>query len=361
MYDFVIVGAGFFGATFARLATDAGRRCIVIDRRDHVGGNAYTYRVDDIDVHRYGPHIFHTNSAEIWNFVNRFSVFNNYVHCPKARRDGRIYSLPFNMNTFYQIWGVQTPAEAKQLISDQIVDGPAHNLEQQALALVGRDIYDRLIRDYTQKQWHKHPRDLPAEIIKRLPLRWTYDDRYFDDRYQGIPQDGYTALFERMLDGIDIELNIDFAQDQQYWFNQSRHLIYTGAIDEFFGYRHGALEYRTLEFDTQIHDTDNFQGTAVINSCDADTPYTRTIEHRHFSSCRSPRTVITHEIPVAWQPGRIPYYPINDKMNDAKYTLYRNDADRLPHVTFGGRLAEYRYYDMHQVIGSAMKRAKEIL
>lgn len=359
-YDYVIVGSGFFGSTFARLMTDQGKRCLIIESRDHIGGNAYTKKVDDIDVHVYGPHIFHTNDSDIWQFVNRFAQFNNYLHCPKAQRNGRLYSLPFNMNTFNQIWGTHFPAEAEKILAAQRIDKEPANLEEQALRLVGREIYDLLIRDYTAKQWQRHPRELPAFIIRRLPLRMTYDDRYFDDRYQGIPEDGYTRLFENMLDGIEVRLNTDYFDDRQHWHDLGRHLVYTGCIDRYFDYEHGRLDYRTLEFQTQVLDRENYQGTAVINSCDAYTEHTRTIEHRHFKRCSSARTVITKEIPRSWSDDAIPYYPINDPENTQKYRRYQDLAEALPDVIFGGRLAEYRYYDMHQVIGSAMKTVKSL-
>lgn len=360
-YDFIIVGAGFFGSTFARIATDTGYKCLIIEKRNHIGGNAYTQKIDDIDVHCYGPHIFHTNDSDIWNFVNRFTEFNNYIHCPKAKRNGKIYSLPFNMNTFNQIWGVFTPKQAQDIIYSQIENNQSTNLEEHALSMVGRDIYELLIKEYTRKQWQRDPKNLPSDIIKRLPLRWTYDDRYFNDKFQGIPVNGYTSMFEKMLDNIHIELNVDFISDKQYFMNQTKYVIYTGAIDEFFDYKYGALDYRTLKFETEILETENYQGTSVINSCDPETSYTRTIEHRHFKNCKSKKSVITREIPIPWNIGEIPYYPINDNKNNYLYNLYRNEADTISNVIFGGRLAEYRYYDMHQVIGSAMKKAKEIL
>lgn len=361
-YDYLIVGSGFFGSVFARIMTDHGRRCLVIEQRNHIGGNAYTERVDDIDVHVYGPHIFHTNDDDIWAFVNRFASFNNYVNRPKALRNGRLYSLPFNMNTFHQIWGVVDPSDAKRIVQAQRVDlgRPADNLEEQALSMVGSDIYELLIRDYTRKQWGRDPRELPPDIIKRLPLRWTYDDNYFNDRYQGIPQDGYTAMFERMLDGIDVELGVDYFQDRDHWNNRAKKTVFTGKIDQWFDYDLGELEYRTLEFNTTIKPTDNYQGNAVINYCDPNVPWTRMIEHRHFKHCRSDQTVITTETPVPWTKDKVPYYPVNDKRNQMLYNQYQQRAEETD-VIFGGRLAEYRYYDMHQVIGSAMKKARQEL
>jgi UDP-galactopyranose mutase len=357
-YDYLIVGAGFFGATFARLATDAGKSCLIIESRNHIAGNAYTERVDDIDVHVYGPHIFHTDNLEIWQFVNRFSEFNNYVNRPKAMANGKLYSLPFNMNTFYQLWGCTTPGHAQEIINKQRLklDRPAENLEEQALSLVGQDIYELLIRDYTRKQWKADPKDLAAFIIKRLPLRFTYDDNYFNDRYQGIPVDGYTALFESMLKDIPVELNVDYFDEREYWGDRARKIVFTGRIDEFFDYTFGELEYRTLDFQTEILDSNNYQGTAVINYPEARVPWTRVIEHRHFNTSKSNRTVVTKEIPAEWSKDKVPYYPINNDHNDSVYQRYRNETEHLPNFIFGGRLAEYRYYDMHQVIGSAMKK-----
>lgn len=361
-YDYLVVGAGFFGATFARLMTDAGRSCLVIDARSHIAGNAYTRRIDDIDVHEYGAHIFHTNDRAIWEFVNRFGEFNNFVNRPKALTQGRLYSLPFNMNTFYEIWGCTTPKQAQTIIESQklCLDRPAANLEEQALSMVGNEIYRLLIQGYTTKQWQRDPKTLPASIISRLPLRWTYDDNYFNDRYQGIPVDGYTMLVANMLSDIDVELQIDFFKDRQYLESRADNIVFTGRIDEFFDFAHGELEYRTLDFEHVTLDSANFQGNAVINYCDVNVPYTRIVEHRHFKSCRSNRTVITREYPVPWQKGRVPYYPINDTANQSRYQHYQNLADKSS-VIFGGRLAEYRYYDMHQVIASAMKTVKKIL
>lgn len=355
-YDYLIVGAGFFGATFARLATDRGKSCLVIDSRHHVGGNAYTEKVDDIDVHVYGPHIFHTDNQEIWQFVNRFAEFNNYVNSPKAFANGRMYSLPFNMNTFNQMWGCATPQQAQAIIANQQLNlsGPAKNLEEQALSLVGHDIYNLFIKEYTRKQWKCDPADLPSFIIKRLPVRFTYNDNYFNDRYQGIPVDGYTKLFERMLDGIHTQLNCNYFNDREYWNSIANCVVFTGRIDEFFDYEFGELEYRTLDFQTEILDVDNFQGTAVINYPSSDVEWTRIIEHKHFNKSRSNRTVVTKEIPTAWTKGSVPYYPINNDANDRIYQQYKHKADQLTGFIFGGRLAEYRYYDMHQVIGSAM-------
>lgn len=360
IYDYLIIGSGFFGSTFARLMTDRGRRCLVIEKRHHIGGNAFTSQVDDIDVHEYGPHIFHTDNEPIWRFVNRFAEFNRYTHTVKTLHQNRLYSLPFNMNTFYELWGTLEPKQAMAMVESQrlkLLRDPM-NLEEQALTMVGRDIYEKFIRDYTTKQWQRSPVDLPTSIIKRLPMRWTYDESYFADLYQGIPRQGYTKMFENMLDGIDVKLNVDYFESRDHWNQQARQIVYTGAIDQWFGYDQGELEYRTLDFEKEILEIPNYQGASVINYADPDVAWTRIIEHKHFKKCRSDRTVITREIPVAWSKNKIPYYPINDNKNQVLYNAYRDRA-KSTNVIFGGRLAEYRYYDMHQVIGSAMKIAQE--
>ena len=362
-YDYLIVGAGFFGSTFARTVTDAGKRCLVIDRRNHIGGNAYTEKVENIDVHVYGPHIFHTNSDEIWEWVNKYAKFDSFVNSPKALAKGKLYSLPFNMNTFYEIWGVTTPEQAKNKIDSQLLhlDKPAANLEEQALSMVGKDIYELLIKDYTTKQWKAAPKDLPAEIIKRLPLRFTFDNNYFNDKYQGIPTNGYTEIFENLLQGIDLELGVDFIANKEHYKSVATKIVFTGKIDEYFDYCFGELPYRGLEFKTDVLDMDNYQGTAVINYSDATVPYTRVVEHKHFNkSTKSSKTVVTWETPTEWSRDQIPYYPIDNDTNRAIWRKYIDLAKSEP-VIFGGRLAEYRYYDMHQVIGSALKCAKEEL
>jgi UDP-galactopyranose mutase len=361
-YDYLIVGAGFFGATFARLQTDLGRRCLIVDRRPHIAGNAYTYRVDDIDVHAYGPHIFHTDDDDIWQFVNRYATFNNFVNRPKANVGGRLYSLPFNMNTFSQMWGVTLPRQAQQIIDSQKLklDRPPANLEEQALTLVGRDVYELLIKDYTAKQWNRDPKDLPPHIIKRLPIRFTYDDNYFNDRYQGIPSEGYTELFVRLLEGIEVRLDTDYLKNRAELDHLADRVVYTGSIDEFFDYELGTLEYRGLRFETEIFDTDNHQGNAVINFPERRVPYTRVIEHRHFKRSKSERTVITREYPDDWTKDKTAYYPVNDAVNQQLFRQYTDRAASVPNVIFGGRLAEYRYYDMHQVIGSAMATVRRI-
>lgn len=360
VYDLLVVGAGMYGSCFARLAADCGKRVLLIERRSHVAGNCYTELQGGIHVHRYGPHIFHTSNLAVWNFLNRFASFNNYVNSPLAISRGELFSLPFNMYTFHQLWGVLTPEQARDKLRQQCIDygRPPENLEEQALSLVGSDLYERLIRGYTKKQWQKDPRELPAEIIRRLPLRFTYNCNYFNDRYQGIPIGGYTQLFQNMLEGIEVRLGIDFHQDRSYWESQASLVVYTGKIDEFFGYELGELEYRTLEFRDCWLDVDNAQGNAVINYCDEDIPYTRKIEHQHFDPPVVPveRTIVTEEIPAAWSREKTPYYPINNAANMAIYEQYRRRADAMPGYVFGGRLAEYKYYDMHAVAGAAMLR-----
>lgn len=358
-YDYLIVGAGFFGATFARLATDAGKKCLVIDSRNHIAGNAYDDKQGSTYVHVYGPHIFHTNDKRIWDFVNRFTEFNNFILSPKAYREGKMYSLPFNMNTFYEMWGCKTPQEAKDIIESQKFKGEPTNLEEQALSLVGKDIYEILIRDYTKKQWQRDPKDLPADIIKRLPVRFIYDNNYFNDRYQGIPVDGYTQMFANMLEGIPVELGVDYFTNKEKYDIIADKIVFTGKIDEYFGYEFGELEYRSLDFHHEVLDTDNHQGCAIVNYPTGDVPYTRIIEHKHFTFSKDEKTIITKEIPTTWDRTKTPYYPINDKKNDDIYKKYRDKSKTLPNVIFGGRLAEYRYYDMHQVVGSAMAAWKK--
>jgi UDP-galactopyranose mutase len=355
-YDYLIVGCGLYGATFARLATDAGLRCLVIDKRPHLGGNCYTENRHGINVHTYGAHIFHTSNRIVWDFVHRFADFNNYINSPKALSNGRLYSLPFNMNTFHELWQVQTPEQARSRIEAQRFHGEPNNLEEQALSLVGADIYTTLIRDYTKKQWGHHPRELPAFIIKRLPLRFTFNNNYFNDRYQGIPIGGYTAMFERMLEGIEVKLNTDYFQNRELFDGMARKVVYTGCIDEFFNHSYGQLEYRSLDFEHEIHDHENHQGNAVINYCDDSVPYTRTIEHKHFENSQSDVTVVTREYPQDCTSGRIPYYPVNSENNQKTYSLYKERAASIPTHIFGGRLSEYKYMDMHVVIEAAMNR-----
>ena len=350
-----------FGATFARLATDRGKRCLVIDKRPHLGGNVRCEEMHGIQVHWYGPHIFHTSNREVWEFVNRFVQFNRFTLMTVANNQGKLYNLPFNMNTFYRMWGTTTPAEAMKRIEAQRYRGEVHNLEEQALALVGRDIYERLVKGYTEKQWGRPCRELPAFIIRRLPVRMTYDNNYFNDTYQGIPIGGYNPLIEGLLQGCDIRKGVDFFSGlDREWRNIADKLVYTGRIDEFYRYRHGRLQYRSLRFEHETVECPNYQGVALMNYTDRETPFTRIIEHKHFETFGeavydNPRTVITREYPVEQADGNEAYYPINDERNNAIYQAYRQLAEREQDILFGGRLAEYRYYDMDGVIASAMR------
>ena len=353
-YDYLIVGCGIYGITFARLATDSGKSCLVIDKRNHIGGNCYTENIEGINVHKYGAHIFHTNNQFVWNFVNHFAEFNNYINCPKAISKGKVYSLPFNMNTFYELWGVVTPEHAKKVIEQQRFKETPTNLEEQALSLVGEDIYKTLIKEYTEKQWGKKATDLPSFIIKRLPLRFTYDNNYFNDRFQGIPIGGYTLMFEKMLDGIEVKLNTDYFSNRDYFNSISNSIVYTGCIDEFFDYEYGCLEYRSLKFDHQTLDLENYQGNAVFNYCDKSVPYTRILEHKHFEKIKSSTTIITKEYSQRYEKNFIPYYPINDDYNSNIYLKYKQKTQLSTNIIFGGRLSEYKYMDMHVVIESAI-------
>ena len=363
-YDYLIVGAGLFGAVFARAATDAGRRVLVIDRRDHVGGNIYTEDVEGINVHRYGAHIFHTNDKAVWEYVTRFAEFNRYTNSPVANYKGELYSLPFNMYTFNAMWGVTTPDEARAKIAEQRaaagIEEPK-NLEEQAISLVGTDIYEKLVRGYTEKQWGRPCDQLPAFIIRRLPVRFTFDNNYFNALYQGIPIGGYTAMVDRMLDGIEVRLGVDYLDCREQLRPLADKVVYTGPIDSYFDFCYGPLGYRSVRFETELLDTDNFQGNAVINYTDRETPYTRIIEHKHFEFGSQPRTVISREYSQEWHPGIEPYYPINDEKNGALYMKYKQLADSEGGVIFGGRLAEYRYYDMDAVIASALSVAEREL
>jgi UDP-galactopyranose mutase len=361
-HNFLIVGAGFYGSVMARELANAGYKVKVIDKRDHIGGNAYTKNIDDIDVHVYGAHIFHTNDKGIWDYINQFGEFNNFKNSPVAYSHGKMYSLPFNMWTFNQLWGVTTPDQAKAKIEEQKFKGEVTNLEEQALSMVGTDIYRKLIKGYTTKQWGKDPKELPASIIKRLPVRFTWDNNYFNDKYQGIPVEGYTRLFNRILDhpNINVELNFDYFEDRDYSNSRAEKIIYTGPIDRFFDYKHGKLEYRSLKFVYKTLDNIDFQGNAVVNYSDVDAEFTRIIEHKHFNNHGQRNTVITYEFPQKYTGYNEPYYPVNDDKNNDIYNLYKKEANQLYNVYFGGRLAEYRYYDMHQVIASALKDAKKI-
>ncbi|MCD8120601.1 MAG: NAD(P)-binding protein [Lachnospiraceae bacterium] len=423
MYDYLIVGAGLYGAVFAHEMAAAGKTCLVIDKRDHIAGNIYTENVEGINVHRYGAHIFHTSKKEIWDYVNRFAEFNNYINSPVAVYGDELYNLPFNMNTFSKMWGIKKPAEAKKIIAEQIADlniGEPQNLEEQALSLVGRDVYEKLVKDYTEKQWGRDCRELPAFIIRRLPLRFTYDNNYFNDRYQGIPMGGYTALVEKMLDmsGIEVRTGVDFfelcgtasadtssdvasANDSScckcaadsintasvdtcvsdsvntssadtcasdtmsssgvcYDFHKlAKKLVFTGPIDEYFGYRLGHLEYRTVRFETEVLDEENYQGNAVVNYTSHEVPWTRIIEHKHFEFGKQEKTVISREYSVEWKPGMEPYYPLNDANNNALYEQYHALAEAEPDVIFGGRLGQYKYYDMDKVIDAALAAVRD--
>ena len=356
MYDYLIVGAGFFGAVFAHEAQKHGKRCLVVERRGHIGGNCYTADVESIHVHRYGAHIFHTSDQQIWTYINQFCTFNNYVNSPIANYRGEIYNMPFNMNTFSRLWNISTPAEAKAIIDAQRADAPAQpqNLEEQAISLVGRDIYEKLVKGYTEKQWGRPCTELPAFIIRRLPVRFRYDNNYFNDRYQGIPEGGYTPIFEKLLDGIDVRLNCDYFDHKDELRAQCRKVVFTGPIDRYFDYCYGPLQFRSLRFESEVLDMENYQGNAVVNYTDRETPYTRVIEHKHFEFGTQPKTVITREYPMDWHPGDEPYYTVNDEKNDQLYQRYAALAEREPDVLFGGRLGEYKYYDMDKVIASAL-------
>lgn len=357
MYDYLIVGAGLFGAVFAHEATKKGKKCLLIDKRSHIGGNVYTEDVEGIHVHKYGAHIFHTSNKKVWNYVNQFAEFNNYVNQPVAVYKDELYNLPFNMNTFSKMWGIKTPQEAKDMIASQIADldiEEPKNLEEQALKLVGRDVYEKLIKGYTEKQWGRPCSELPSFIIKRLPLRFRYDNNYFNDCYQGIPIDGYTAMVEKMLEGIEVRTNTDY-----FWFirenpNIANKTVYTGMIDEFFDFCYGHLQYRSVRFESEVLDCENYQGNAVVNYTDCEVPYTRIIEHKHFAFQEGSKTVISREYSEEWKPGAEPYYPINDDKNTVLLQKYMELAAKQENVIFGGRLGLYRYYDMDKVIEAAL-------
>jgi UDP-galactopyranose mutase len=362
-YDYLIVGSGLFGSVFAHEAKKKGKKCLVIDRRNHLGGNIFCENVEGINVHKYGAHIFHTNDKTIWDYVNSFVEFNRYTNSPMAVYKDELYNLPFNMNTFYQLWNVRTPQEVKEKIQSQIEESgikDPQNLEEQAISLVGTDIYYKLIKGYTEKQWGRDARELPAFIIKRLPVRFTYDNNYFNDKYQGIPIGGYNKLAEGLLEGIEVKLNIDYFENKEYWDSQADKLVFTGKIDQYYGYQFGQLEYRSLKFEHETHDLENYQGNAVINYTEREVPYTRIIEHKHFEYGTQPKTVTTKEYPEEWNTEKEPYYPINDAKNTEMYKRYEQLAKADNHIVFGGRLAEYKYYDMHQVIGSALKKSNSI-
>lgn len=368
-YDFLIVGAGLFGCMFAHMATQRGKKCLVIDKRPQLGGNLYCEHLEGIHVHRYGAHIFHTNSKRVWDFVNSIVEFNRYTNSPVANYKGQLYNLPFNMNTFYQMWGVTTPAEAQAKLDEQRAEAVAkmkakgidepRNLEEQALVLIGRDIYERLIKGYTEKQWGRKCTELPAFIIKRLPVRLVFDNNYFNDRYQGIPIGGYNKLIDGLLDGVETQVNTDFFDDRDKWKGVADKIVYTGKIDEYFDYALGKLEYRTVRFETEVLNTPNYQGNAVVNYTEAEVPYTRIIEHKHFEMFgpdvdKNPKTVISREYSTEWAPGMEPYYPVNDSRNSELYARYKALADKEENVIFGGRLAEYKYYDMAPIVDKVL-------
>ena len=358
-YDYLIVGAGLYGAVFAERMKSAGKRCLVIDKRPHIAGNTYTKETEGIQVHMYGPHIFHTDRKDVWQYVQRFAEFNHFRYEPVANYKGELYNLPFNMNTFHQIWGINTPNEAEKILERQREEIPEEpkNLEEQAIRLIGRDIYEKLIKGYTQKQWGRPCDQLPPFIIRRIPVRLRYDNNYFNHPYQGIPIGGYTKMVENMLRGIEVRLGIDYLEHRDELKALADRVVYTGPIDAYFGYCFGALEYRSLRFEIEVLNCDNYQGVAGMNFTDAQTPYTRIVEHKHFEFGKGNpgKTVITKEYSMEWKPGEEPYYPLNDEKNQKLYTEYKALAEREPNVFFGGRLGEYRYYDMDQVIASALR------
>ncbi len=369
MYDYLIVGAGLYGSVFARQATDAGKKVLVIDKRDHIAGNVYTEKVEGINIHKYGAHIFHTNNKEVWEYIQRFAVFNRFTNSPVADYKGELYSMPFNMYTFNKMWGVVTPEEATAKINEQRkeITGEPQNLEEQAISLVGRDIYEKLVKGYTEKQWGRACKELPAFIIKRLPVRFVFDNNYFNAQFQGIPVGGYTKMVEKMLDGIEVRLGIDYLDQKSEMDAMAEHVVYTGPIDAYFGYRLGYLQYRSVRFENEVLDIPNFQGNAVVNYTDRETPWTRIIEHKWFEFGKAedgndlPKTVISREFSFEWKPGDEPYYPVNDEQNGILYQQYKAMAERESKAIFGGRLGEYKYYDMDQVIAAALAASREEL
>lgn len=371
MYDYLVVGAGLFGSIFAHEANKAGKKVLVIDKRPHIAGNIYTENVDGINVHTYGAHIFHTNNKEVWDYVQQFAEFNRYTNSPVARYKDELYNMPFNMNTFNKMWGVFTPEEARAKIEEQVKEAgitEPKNLEEQAISMVGRDIYEKLVKGYTGKQWGRPCTELPSFIIKRLPVRFTYDNNYFNDKYQGIPVGGYTQIIEKMLEGIEVRLNEDFFEKECQYKSCAKKIIFTGMIDEYFDYCYGELEYRSLRFETEELDVENYQGNAVVNYTEYEIPYTRIIEHKHFEfGCQGgnegsiPKTIITREYPATWKKGDEPYYPMNDEKNNTLYARYKELADKEASVIFGGRLGMYKYFDMHNVVAEALELVKEEL
>ena len=363
-YDYLVVGAGLFGSVFAYEAKKRGETCLVIDKRNHIGGNVYCEEIEGINVHKYGAHIFHTSNKEIWEYVNQFAEFNNYINSPVAVYKDELYNLPFNMNTFSKMWNIRTPQEAKDMIAKQIAElhiEEPKNLEEQALSLAGRDVYEKLVKGYTEKQWGRDCTELPAFIIKRLPLRFTYDNNYFNDRFQGIPMGGYTKIIEKMLDGVDVKTETDYFEFIKENPEIADKILFTGMIDEFFDYQLGALEYRSVRFETEVLDCDNYQGNAVINYTEREVPYTRIIEHKHFEFGQQEKTVISREYSSEWKVGMEPYYPVNNEQNNARFEAYKKLAEKEENVIFGGRLGNYQYYDMDKVIEAALALVKKEL
>lgn len=362
-YDYLIVGSGLYGAVMAHELNKAGKKCLVIDKREHIAGNIYCEEVEGIHVHKYGAHIFHTSNKKIWDYMNTFTEFNHYINSPVAIYKDELYNLPFNMNTFSKMWGIKTPEEAKDMIAKQVAETgitEPKNLEEQALSLVGRDVYEKLVKGYTEKQWGRDCKELPAFIIKRLPVRFIYDNNYFNDRYQGIPIGGYTAIVERMLDGIEVRTGVDYFNFIKENQEIAEKTIFTGMIDEYFGYKLGALEYRCVRFETEVLDCDNYQGNAVVNYTEREVPYTRIIEHKHFDFGKQERTVISREYSSEWEVGMEPYYPVNDEKNTKLYEQYKELAEQEENVIFGGRLGAYRYYDMDKVVEAALNKFEEM-
>ena len=364
MYDYLIVGSGLFGAVFANEAKKKGKKCLVVEKRLHIAGNIYTEEVEGIQVHRYGAHIFHTSNKMVWDYMQQFAEFNRYTNSPVAYYKGEIYNMPFNMNTFYKMWGTITPDEAREKIAEQIRESGIKtptNLEEQAISLVGRDIYEKLVKGYTEKQWGRRATELPPEIIKRLPVRFTYDNNYFNDAYQGIPIGGYTQIIEKMLEGVEVLLNTDYLEEKDKFDQMAEKVVYTGPVDAYFAYKYGELEYRAVRFETEIIETENYQGNAVVNYTEYEVPYTRIIEHKHFEYGTQAKTVISREYPVTWHKGEEPYYPVNNEKNNLLYQKYEEDALNEKKVIFGGRLGRYKYYDMHHVVAEALQCAKNEL
>lgn len=361
MYDYLIIGSGLFGSICARELTDLGYKCLVIDKREHIGGNCYTEKKEGINVHVYGPHIFHTSNEKVWNYVNRFVKFNNYRHHGIANYQDELYSLPFNMFTFNKLWGINDPNKVQEKINETKFTGTPQNLEEQAISQVGVEIYEKLIKGYTTKQWMRDPKNLPPFIIKRLPVRFTFDNNYFFDKYQGIPENGYTELFENLLDGIEVRLKTDYFENRNFYDKIAKKLIYTGPIDKFFNYEFGDLEYRPLRFEHITLNLQNYQGWSIVNYTDIEIPYTRIVEHKHFENSNSDKTIITKEYPIKWTRNSDPYYPINDDKNHKIYKQYEEKTLYLKNIFFGGRLAEYKYYDMHQVVESALNKIPELI